>query len=139
MTNDYLKVLKAILPYAENEARGLDALKDSPEAQAEADRAWKAIESAHAAIAEAAAAGLQPAPADLDIDALLAERRQIAVAWSIEDVQEVRPALTEDQCWEVLQQVKDVHDAEWGISWTTLETVADDLFGDASDTDEAEA
>jgi hypothetical protein len=38
----------------------------------------------------------------------------------------------------VLQQVKDVHDAEWGISWTTLRTVASDLFGDAPETDDAE-
>jgi len=36
--------------------------------------------------------------------------------------------VTEEQAWEVLQQVKDIHDAQWGISWTTLETVADDMF-----------
>jgi hypothetical protein len=75
---------------------------------------------------------------DMDIDAYLAERGQIAVIWSVEDVKGIRPDLTDDQCWEVLQQVKDVHDAESGISWTTLETVADDLFGDAPETDDAE-
>ena len=34
--------------------------------------------------------------------------------------------------------MKDVHNAEYGISWTTLETVADDLFGNAPETDETE-
>jgi hypothetical protein len=33
----------------------------------------------------------------------------------------------------VLQEVDDHHDAEWGINWTTLETVADDLFPEDSD------
>ena len=51
-----LASLRAILPYAENEAYALDKHKDSPEAEAEAKRAWKAIESAHAAIAGADAA-----------------------------------------------------------------------------------
>jgi len=43
-------------------------------------------------------------------------------------VKHIRPDLTDDQAWEVLEQVGDKHDAEWGITWTTLETVADDLF-----------
>ncbi len=75
---------------------------------------------------------------EIDIHELLAERRQVAVTWCCEDVKHVRPDLTEDQCWEVLQQVKDIHDAQWGISWTTLETVARDLFGRAPKTNAAE-
>jgi hypothetical protein len=67
---------------------------------------------------------------------LLGKHRQIAAIWSVEDVQGIRPDLTEDQAWEVLEQVGDHHDAEWGISWTTLETVADDLFGHAPEADE---
>ncbi len=59
---------------------------------------------------------------------LLAKHRQIAAIWSIEDVQGLRSDLTDDQAWEVLEQVGDNHDAEWGITYTTLETVADDLF-----------
>jgi len=74
----------------------------------------------------------------IDIHAYLAERHEIAIVWGIEDVQAVRPDLSEDQCWEVLQQVKDIHDANWGISWTTLETVARDLFGRARQTAAAE-
>jgi hypothetical protein len=59
---------------------------------------------------------------------LLAKHHSIAAIWCIDDVLGVRPHLTEGQAWEVLQQVDDLHDAEWGITWTTLETVADDLF-----------
>jgi hypothetical protein len=67
---------------------------------------------------------------------LLAKHRQIAAIWSIDDVKGVRPHLTDDQAWEVLEQARDNHDAEWGISWTTLETVADDLFFESDDSDQ---
>jgi len=68
------------------------------------------------------------ADSTLFVHDLLARHRQIAAIWSVEDVKNVRPHLTDEQAWEVLEQVGDKHDAEWGISWTTLETVADDLF-----------
>ena len=74
---------------------------------------------------------------DIDIYALLAERKQIALIWSVEDVQEVRPDLTNEQAWEVLQQVKSDHDATIGVNWETLEWAAQDLFGDAPETGEA--
>ncbi len=69
-----------------------------------------------------------PADINLHVHQLLAEHRQIAAIWSIEDVQGVRPYLTDDQAWEVLQLVGDKADAEWGITWVTLETIADELF-----------
>ena len=65
---------------------------------------------------------------NIDIDAILAKRGQIAVPWSIEDVQGIRPHLTTEQAWKVLEEVKRKHDAELGISWITLETWADELF-----------
>jgi hypothetical protein len=73
-------------------------------------------------------------PVDLDgqIQKLLAKNRQVAAIWSIEDVKGVRPHLTDEQAWEVLQQVGDIHDAEYGITWMTLETVADDMFPNRS-------
>ena len=73
-------------------------------------------------------------PVDLDgqIQKLLAKKRQVAAIWCIEDVQGLRPHLTDEQAWEVLQQVGDIHDAEYGISWMTLETVADDMFPNRS-------
>ena len=64
----------------------------------------------------------------LHVHQFLAKHHSIAAIWSTDDVRGVRPQLTEEQAWEVLQQVGDIHDAEWGICWTTLETVADDMF-----------
>jgi hypothetical protein len=51
--------------------------------------------------------------------------RQVAIVWSIEDVQQVRPDLNDDQCMEVLGAVVDKHDACIGVSWDTLEVWAD--------------
>ncbi len=79
-----------------------------------------------------------PEPPEIDIHELLAERRQIADVWSIEDVQAVRPDLSEDQCWEVLQLTDRTKDAELGITWLTLEMAAEHLFGDAPETNQAE-
>lgn len=70
---------------------------------------------------------------EIDIDALLAERRQIAIVWSIEDVQQRRSDLTEDQCWEVLETAKDSHESDIGINWDVLEFHAEMLFGSAPD------
>jgi hypothetical protein len=72
--------------------------------------------------------GNEPVDIDHHVHQLLAEHRQIAAIWCIDDVKGIRPDLTDDQAWEVLEQIGDKHDAEMGISWTTLETVADDLF-----------
>jgi hypothetical protein len=69
-----------------------------------------------------------PAYSDIDIDKALEQRRQVAIFWSIEDVQHVRPDLNDDQAWEVLQRGRDKHDCEWGFTWTYIEDVADDLF-----------
>ncbi len=68
---------------------------------------------------------------DLNLDELLAGRGQIALLWSVDDVQDVRPDLTAKQAWEVLKRVRSSHDASLGVSWETLEWAALDLFGDA--------
>jgi len=73
-----------------------------------------------------------PAVHELDIQQLLRQRRQVAVVWSIEDVKSLRPDLTDDQAWDVLEQAYDVHDCEWGFTWTHLQTVADDMFPEPS-------
>ena len=70
---------------------------------------------------------------DCDIHATLAERREIAIIWRIEDVMEVRPDLNEDQCWQVLQNVDRHHDATIGVNWDVLDCVANMLFGNAPD------
>ncbi|MFL5285239.1 MAG: hypothetical protein ACJ8AW_30750, partial [Rhodopila sp.] len=66
------------------------------------------------------------------------ENRQIAVTWCIEDVKEVRPDLTDEQAWQVLQQAKQEHDAGIGINWDVLKCHAQMLFGDVPKTDSQE-
>lgn len=91
-----------------------------------------------AALNAAFEAGGEAAETDtIDIEGVLAKRNQIAIIWNIEDVQEVRPHLTEEQAWQVLQASKCQHDANLGINWHTLESHADFLFGDAPEASEA--
>ena len=73
------------------------------------------------------------ADVNLYVHDLLARHRRIAAIWAIEDVKGMRPHLTDDQAWEVLERVGDKHDAWGGITWTTLEIVADDLFPEPDD------
>jgi hypothetical protein len=68
-----------------------------------------------------------------DIHSTLKNRRQIAVIWSVDDVLEIRPDLTEDEAWDVLQAVEDDHDANLGICWDVLEYHATCLFGPETD------
>ncbi len=67
-----------------------------------------------------------------DVHKYLAQSQQIGIVWSIEDVQEVRPDLTNAQAWEVLQLVERCHDANFGVSWDTLDMAAQTLFGDST-------
>jgi hypothetical protein len=136
-----LEALEAVLPYAQSEHASLfECWRRDGESvsELEAERCDGAIDKATAALAEAEAAGITPAPAEPEIHALLASRRQIAHIWSIEDVQGIRPDLDGDQAWEVLQNVNRHKDAELGITWLTLEMEAEHLFGDAPETDQAE-
>ena len=71
---------------------------------------------------------------EINVHQLLAGRKQIAAIWNVEDVQGIRPDLTDDQAWELLEEVSRKHDAECGISRTTLEIIADELFGPAPET-----
>ena len=77
---------------------------------------------------------------DFDVNSfvhrLLAKHRKIALVWCVEDVQSERPDLSDDQAWDVLHEVERKHDAEVGISWTTLNCMAEMLFGHAPETDE---
>lgn len=73
---------------------------------------------------------------EIDVHQLLAARREVAVIWSIEDVQEVRPDLTDDQAWEVLKRCYDKHDCEGGFTWQYIEDVADIMFPEQPSTRE---
>lgn len=65
---------------------------------------------------------------NIDIHDLLAQRRQIAVIWCVEDVHSVREDLSDDQAWEVLLQCERVHDCNHGFTWELIEIVADSMF-----------
>lgn len=54
--------------------------------------------------------------------------KEIAIVWHIEDVQSIRPNLTDEQASFVLQRLKKNHDANIGISWETIGVVAEILF-----------
>ena len=59
---------------------------------------------------------------------LLQAQGCIAVIWSIDDVKQERPDLTDEQCMEVLQQCERQHDASIGINWEVICIHADNLF-----------
>jgi hypothetical protein len=59
---------------------------------------------------------------------IMQEERVIGLLWNIDDVRSLRPDLTDDQAWSVLQHVDDRKDATLGITWDTLSWAADDLF-----------
>lgn len=136
-----LSSLKAVLPYAESEGESLyECWKRDGDLQIKdaSDRCAKVIANAHAAIAEATTADVSPGSMGTDIHATLADRHQIAVIWSVEDVQQERPGLNDDAAWQVLQSVEHNHDCNYGITWETLRITADDLFDSASRTDGAQ-
>jgi len=54
--------------------------------------------------------------------------REIAILWSVDDVDDARPDLTDEQKMSVLEEVSDHHDASWGVTWDTLKDTADILF-----------
>ena len=69
----------------------------------------------------------------IDVRDLLAKRQQVAIAWSIEDVQQMRPDLNDDQAWEVLRECRDRHDCELGLNWQLIDTVAENLYPPVDD------
>jgi len=80
-----------------------------------------------------ARAALQ-SPETMTIQEMLSRRGEIALIWSVEDVQQERPDLTGEQAWQVLREVERDHDALRGVSWDTLTSIADDLFGPPAET-----
>ena len=56
------------------------------------------------------------------------EPRTITVTWSVLDVLSVRPDLSKDEAWEVLQLIRKDHSANIGINWEVIESFADFLF-----------
>ena len=72
---------------------------------------------------------------DLAIHELLEKHRCIALIWAIEDVQERRPDLTDDQSWTVLKACKRNHDCESGLTWEHIDWTAENMFPSPSETE----
>jgi hypothetical protein len=98
---------------------------------------WAEPDTAEAEVAEAKAEMLVAAlnlkgggwvQQPYSIRPTLAARKQIATIWSVEDVQMVRPGLTDKQAWEVLQRVEYDDDRSYGITRDTLRITAGWLF-----------
>jgi hypothetical protein len=51
---------------------------------------------------------------------MVASSDWLASFWSIEDVKEIAPDLSDDECRDVLERVESNHDAEIGINWDVL-------------------
>jgi len=66
---------------------------------------------------------------DVDIHEILTENRIIGHLWGIEDVQEVRSDLDDNQAWQVLQTVEERLDSQYGMNRDTIEIIANELFG----------
>jgi hypothetical protein len=65
---------------------------------------------------------------DIDIHGLLAANRQIAHILGVDDVQQQRPDLDDDQAWAVLQDAEKYLDLHNGITWDTLKILSDELY-----------
>jgi predicted nucleic-acid-binding protein len=53
---------------------------------------------------------------------------QISLVWHVDDVLEVAPKLTREEAMEVLETVRDNHDANIGVNWDILAANAEYLF-----------
>mgnify|MGYP006289045967 CR=1 FL=1 len=56
------------------------------------------------------------------------DRTYITIKWFVDDVQDIRNDLNEQQCMEVLNMAKKEHDATIGINYEVLEHWANFLF-----------
>lgn len=74
-----------------------------------------------------------PTAIRVELHRLLDANRCIAAVWSIADVQQVRPDLSDDQAWQTLQRADADRDDRYGITWDSLEYTALELFGTPPD------
>tara|TARA_R100000781_G_scaffold105605_1_gene69426 strand:+ start:28 stop:381 length:354 start_codon:yes stop_codon:yes gene_type:complete len=56
------------------------------------------------------------------------DSNSIVIIWEIDDIKNIRPDLTDDECMEVLDYAERKHDATLGITYDTLEWHCDYLF-----------
>lgn len=51
----------------------------------------------------------------------------VAFIWSVDDVKELRPKFTLEQCKEVLSRIQKSHDANTGINWCLLDSMCEEI------------
>ncbi len=67
-----------------------------------------------------------------DIHEQLAERHAIGLIWNADDVLSIRPDLTHEQAWEVLQRCEHKYDPD-GSFWITIEYAAGEMYPEPED------
>lgn len=66
-----------------------------------------------------------------DLQSMLQPHDEVPFIWSTEDVREVRPDLSHDEAYLVLQTLRRYHDANFGVNWDTIAVQAESLFGES--------
>ena len=66
---------------------------------------------------------------EVDLEQLCEENRQVAVIWTTDHVETVRPDLSAEQAWEVLKLCRARWDSRQAIDWEVIEKTAAELFG----------
>lgn len=63
---------------------------------------------------------------------LFTSRGEVPFIWSIHDVRRVRPDLSDNEAFTVLEALQLGHDSNYGVTWDTISYAADTLFGESS-------
>lgn len=66
---------------------------------------------------------------DFDLDEVLEEQRQIAILFTIDDVKEIRPDLTDDQAWQVLKNCRTRFRQCQSIDCEAIQMHTQELYG----------
>jgi len=58
--------------------------------------------------------------------------RSISIVWNIEDIKGFRPDLNDNECFQVLLEAQEEHDANIGVNWEVLEEIATRVYPEAN-------
>ena len=53
--------------------------------------------------------------------------------WGVDDVQDMRPDLTDEQCEKVLELMVEQYDANYGINWDVIHYACDELYPESNE------
>jgi hypothetical protein len=66
---------------------------------------------------------------EIDLDKALAAQHAIAIVWRADDVRKLRPELTVEEAWSVLEACWQGHDRNRGLTNHVIEQACYDIFG----------